>query len=356
MLSKHLGSFVATSPMIPVIGLDRHHVYDRISIRAIFEPLAEGRLGGPWQSGIVQAPKGSGNYVFLVTLDGGRYEDMLYEDGYLRWKSQDQQRLDMPAIQRFIAHDIERNNIHLFIRAAKQRDYVYLGLLEYVDHDREKQNPCEFVWRVMRWELTGADLKRMGLPFQPSLMPVAIQAAPVNLETVLEQERPPKLHAPGGVKTQAVLSDTQGGDEIDWALRDKRNRELGLSGEHLVLKHEKEKLIAAGRQDLADRVEHVALVDSRAGYDIRSFEDNGSEIFIEVKTTSGPKTAAFFISANELRASIRNPDAFRIYRVFGVGRDPRRAGFYVLKGDVTRVLELTPSVYRARPSGEPADE
>ena len=82
----------------------------------------------------------------------------------------------------------------------------------------------------------------------------------------------PKLRAPGGVKTQAVFSDTQGGDEIDWALREKRNRELGLRAE---------------RQDLADRVEHVALVDSRAGYDIRLFEVDGSEIFIEMKTTSG---------------------------------------------------------------------
>jgi len=354
-LSK-FGSPVVASNTIRPDRLELYQAYDRVHIRAVFEPSMAGPLGGAWQSGIIQSPKGSRSYIFCVTLDGGRYEDLLYEDGYLRWKSQDQQRLDMAAIQRFIAHDSERNNIHLFIRAAKQRDYVYLGLLEYVDHDREKQNPCEFVWRVMRWELTGADLKRMGLPFEPALMPVAIQAAPVNLDTVLKQERPPKLHAPGGVKTQAVLSDTQGGDEIDWALRDKRNRDLGLSGEHLVLKHEKEKLIAAGRQDLADRVEHVALVDSRAGYDIRSFEDNGSEIFIEVKTTSGPKTAAFFISANEVRASIRNPNAFRIYRVFGVGRDPRRAGFYVLKGDVTRVLELTPSVYRARPSGEPADE
>lgn len=347
---------MTTAQTASFVRLDRNQLYDRVAIRAVFEPLVVGKLGGPWQSGIIQAPKGSGNYVFLVTLDGGRYEDVLYEGGYLRWKSQDQQRLDMPAIQRFIAHDSERNNIHLFIRAAKQRDYVYLGLLEYVDHDREKQNPCEFVWRVMRWELTGADLKQMGLPFEPALMPVSIQAVPVNLDTALEQERPPRLHAPGGVKTQAVLSDTPGGDEIDWALRDKRNRELGLSGEHLVLKHEREKLAEAGRQDLADRVEHVALVDSRAGYDIRSFEVNGSEIFIEVKTTSGPKTAAFFISANEVRASIRNPDAFRIYRVFGVGRDPKRAGVYVLKGDMTRVLELTPSVYRARPSGEPTDE
>lgn len=338
-----------------VIGIDPKALvlnasYDRISIRKLFSPSATGSLGGPWQSGIVQTPKGSGDYVLLVTLDGGRYDDVLYEDGYLRWKSQDQQRLDMPAIQRFIAHDADRNNIRLFIRSSKQREYAYLGLLEYVEHDLKQQNPCEFVWRVMRWSLTAADLTRMGLPFEPPLMPVAVHAALPSTDAELVKSSPPKLQAPKGVRTQAVLSDTQGADEIDWALRDKRNRELGEYGEALVIRHEKDRLAKAGRQDLADRVEHVALVDSRAGYDIRSFEVDGTEIFIEVKTTAGPKTSAFFISANELRASIRHGDAFRLYRIFGAGQDPERVGFYVLKGDVTNVLELTPTTYRARPT------
>lgn len=329
--------------------LEMHQSYDRLTIRKIFEPSIAGSLGGPWQSGIIQTPKGSGNYIFLVTLQGGRYDDLLYADGYLRWKSQDEQRLDMPAIQRFIAHDAERNNIHLFIRSAKQHEYVYLGLLDYVEHDSRKEKPCEFVWRVMRWDLEPADLSRMGLPFEPPLMPVAIHAELPTPTAILKKVAAPKLHGPAGIRTKAVLSETQGADEIDWAIRDKRNRELGEHGELLVLRHEMERLIAAGREDLSMMVEHVALVDSRAGYDIRSFEVDGSEIFIEVKTTSGPRTAAFFISANEVRASISRPDAFRIYRVFGVGKDPKRVGFYVLKGDVTQILELVPSVYRARP-------
>ncbi len=336
--------------------MDRFHSYDRVQIRAHFEPTLTGKLGGPWQSGIIQTPKGSGNYVFLVTLDGGRYDDLLYEDGYLRWKSQDQQRLDMPAIQRFIAHDAERNNIHIFIRSAKQNEYFYLGLLEYVEHDVEQQNPCEFLWRVMRWDRTAADLTRMGLPFQPPLMPVAVQSPRISSSAKLVREQPPKLKAPVGIRTQAVLSDTQGADEVDWAMRDKRNRELGAIGERLVLQHEEDRLKRAGRPDLAAQIVHVAEQDSAAGYDIRSFEADGTEIFIEVKTTSGPKTSAFFISANEVRTSIRHPEAFRIYRVFGVGKDPKRVGFYVVEGDVTRALELTPSVYRARPAPSLTDD
>lgn len=88
---------MSTFDVISLSRLDRNQAYSRVKLRSIFEPSMEGSLGGPWQSGIIQAPKGSGNYLFLVTLDGGRYDDILYEDGYLRWKSQDQQRLDMPS-------------------------------------------------------------------------------------------------------------------------------------------------------------------------------------------------------------------------------------------------------------------
>ena len=340
-----MASFDATSHF----RLDRRHVYGRTDIRRIFEPSIEGNLGGPWQSGIIQTPKGSGNYAFLVTLDGGRYEDVLYEDGYLRWKSQDQQRLDMPTIQRFIAHDPEQSNIHLFIRSAGQGEYVYFGLLEYIEHDLKKQNPCEFVWRVMRWDLSASDLTRMGLPFSPRLMPVTIQSSlPIAPVKLLEVAPPRRLAKPIGERgTSSPLRQTA--DEVDWALRDERNRSLGDRGEKLVLNHERKKLIEAGRQDLADQIEHVALVDSRAGYDIRSFEVDGSELRIEVKTTAGPKSAAFFISANEVRASVRHPDEFRIYRVFGLRGEEEQAGFYVLKGDVTEVLDLVPSSYRALP-------
>lgn len=294
-------------------------------------------------------PKGSGDYIFLVALESERYEDVLYEDGFLRWKSQDQQRLDMPSIQRFIAHNAERNNIHLFIRAAGQADYIYLGLLEYIEHDLEKQNPCEFVWRVMRWELSGSDLMKMGLPFSPPLMPVTMQSSlPIAPVKLLEVAPPRRLAKPLG---EGVTSSPlkQSSEEVDWALRDERNRSLGDRGEKLVLQHEIAKLVDAGRQDLADQVEHVALVDSRAGYDIRSFEIDGRELRIEVKTTAGPKSAAFFISANEVRASAKYPEEFRIYRVFQIRGKEDQAGFYVLKGDVTEVLDLFPSSYRALP-------
>ena len=60
-------------------------------------------------------------------------------------------------------------------------------------------------------------------------------------------------------------------------------------------------LSAFGRNDLAESVRWVSDLDGDgAGYDIRSFEPDGSERLIEVKTTNGWDRTPFHISRNEL--------------------------------------------------------
>jgi hypothetical protein len=56
-----------------------------------------------------------------------------------------------------------------------------------------------------------------------------------------------------------------------------------------------------------------------ARYDIRSFEEDGTDIFIEVKTTTGPAGAAFSVTANEIQRSIERGAAYRLYRIFQFG-------------------------------------
>ena len=84
---------------------------------------------------------------------------------------------------------------------------------------------------------------------------------------------------------------------------------MGLAGERLVLGLERQRLIADGRPDLAERVVHVAVVEGdAAGYDIRSYEHDGTPRLIEVKTTRGAATAAFFVSPNEIALSRARAD------------------------------------------------
>jgi hypothetical protein len=129
------------------------------------------------------------------------------------------------------------------------------------------------------------------------------------------------------------------------ALRDYRRRKLGAAGEEWVLEHEQLRRI--GRTDLADQVRWVARIDGDgAGYDIRSYRPDGSERFIEVKTTNlGPRTP-FYITRWELEVSRRNPTSYSLYRVHGFTRDPR---LYVLDGSVEERAHLEPKVFLGIP-------
>ena len=83
-----------------------------------------------------------------------------------------------------------------------------------------------------------------------------------------------------------------------------QNRALGSAGERLIFEREIELLTAADRLDLAKKVEWTSQEKGDGtGYDIKSFRLDGSEKFIEVKTTNGSKRTPFYISDNELEFS-----------------------------------------------------
>ena len=67
-----------------------------------------------------------------------------------------------------------------------------------------------------------------------------------------------------------------------------------------------------------------------------------------MKTTGAPKSMAFYVSANEVAVSEREADRYQIYRVFNFGVAPR---MYALAGALSRVCELSATVYRARVAG-----
>lgn len=59
--------------------------------------------------------------------------------------------------------------------------------------------------------------------------------------------------------------------------------EVGDRGESFVLKHEKLRLRKAGKHELARKVEWTSRYAVAKGYDIKSFELDGSPRYIEVK-------------------------------------------------------------------------
>jgi hypothetical protein len=110
----------------------------------------------------------------------------------------------------------------------------------------------------------------------------------------------------------------------DYLAREARNQSLGRAGEEFVVHYERWRLIERGQARLADRVEHTSKVKGDgAGYDVLSYEEDGRERFIEVKTTAYPKETPFYISDGELEFANAHEDDFRLYRVFEFRRLPR---------------------------------
>lgn len=83
--------------------------------------------------------------------------------------------------------------------------------------------------------------------------------------------------------------------------------DAGKLGEKIVKKYEKEKLFRLGKYGLANKVDIISQVDDKIthdgdGYDVISFNEDGEEIYIEVKSsmTTSTNHVKFKISKKEL--------------------------------------------------------
>lgn len=121
----------------------------------------------------------------------------------------------------------------------------------------------------------------------------------------------------------SITSDSSSPSKTDYVLRQKENSRLGDAGEQWVLAYEKNRLLASGRKDLAKKVEWVAQKDDSKGYDILSFDENGDELFIEVKTTNGNVQTPFYLLALEMAVSSSFASKYRLYRVYDFLKAPK---------------------------------
>ena len=135
---------------------------------------------------------------------------------------------------------------------------------------------------------------------------------------------------------------------INYLEREARNQSLGEAGEEFVINFERARLIRAGKESLAEHIEQVsATVGPSAGFDIKSFEENGTDRFIEAKTTKYGKNTPFFVTPNELRFSQSNSSRYYLYRLFRFRESPR---LFALHGRVEDQCILEPSEFIARPA------
>ncbi len=133
---------------------------------------------------------------------------------------------------------------------------------------------------------------------------------------------------------------------VNYLEREARNAALGRLGEEFVVDFERAWLTRLGCDRFVDRVEHVAVTKGDGlGFDVRSFDEDGSDKFIEVKTTAYGKQTPFYVSRNELLVSKASPREYHLYRVFDFRVDPR---LYALRGPIDQACVLEPVQYSAR--------
>lgn len=161
--------------------------------------------------------------------------------------------------------------------------------------------------------------------------------------TALEQPPAPIHRKESGIAEPKIIYNPGG---VNYLEREARNQLLGDAGEQFVINFERARLIRAGRDSLADQIEQISVtIGPSAGYDIRSFEDNGADRFIEAKTTKYGKNTPFFVTPNELRFSQKNSSRYYLYRIFKFRDTPR---LFALQGNLEERCILAPSEYMAR--------
>lgn len=144
------------------------------------------------------------------------------------------------------------------------------------------------------------------------------------------------------IVSQANVSSIKKKKKIDYIKRAKANTLVGSSGEEFAVKFEKWRL--RNNPDLASKVERVSKNDDSLGYDIVSFETDGSPRFLEIKSTLGSIDSMFYISSNELAVADSLGDKYIVLRVAQLGSSPICCE---IRHPFDDKLALTPSTYMA---------
>lgn len=165
-------------------------------------------------------------------------------------------------------------------------------------------------------------------------------------ETEPEMLEPVQIVKPMQFKHKAVkLPIELKGEFIDYVEREKRLKQIGELGEQFIFSQEREKV----KQYHLPRNKKVVWVSrdkgDGLGFDILSYDAEGNEMYIEVKTTLGTEDSSFFISANELEKSELYAENYYLYRVYEFDMKNVQGKYSVRKGSLEDLC-LIPQTYR----------
>lgn len=320
-----------------------NELYSREGVHDIFSPESNFTpQSGTWgMHGIVKVPERENDFVFFVTYGSTQgdhiFDEGISDQGVLSWQSQPAQDFQNNQIQNFINHNDLENNIYLFLREDKKSLYKYFGRLKYISHDNTREKPVYFQWQLKDWD----DLNKPKDDLEN--LNGFLEEQSKKSGKLVESNEKPKSGKKGVGKQNFQQKKTP-----DYAKRDENNRKIGLQGELLVIDYEKKQLTDEGHPELAELIEHTSQIKGDGmGYDIKSYNNDGSIRYIEVKTTRGSINTDFYISPNEVKFSEIYSDSYYLYRLFNLNPKENSAKFIKIEGYICKSYNLKATEYRA---------
>lgn len=325
-------------------------LFEEYTREDVFNIFSDGSIkftkgSGNWgMHGIVKIPKRKNDYVFFVTIGqdklGVEFKEEISNEGILTWQSQKRHDLEHPTIKTFINHDDLVDNIYLFLRSKSNEHFLFRGRLAYHSHDVNSNNPVHFKWRLLDWNKEEKEIQGMLIKENSNGYSIANEEIP-RINKLIETKSPE-------LKDRKNRHSNYNANPVDFITKNKDNHKLGFEGELLVLSYIKNELVKIGRLDLAKKVVHTSFIEGDgAGYDIKAYKEDGSELYIEVKTTKGGINSEFFISPNELAFSDEFSNNYQLIRVYEFDSKLNSGKFYKIEGNLKDKLYLKPTQFRA---------
>lgn len=132
--------------------------------------------------------------------------------------------------------------------------------------------------------------------------------------------------------------------KVNYIELEQANKNVGQTGESIALEYERWRLLQAGKESLADKVEWVSQTQGDGlGFDILSKNTNGTDRYIEVKSTKLTKEAPFYFSALEYDFSKRQRSSFFLYRVFNLKAEPK---LFIANGAYDEFCNIRPTQFK----------
>lgn len=134
--------------------------------------------------------------------------------------------------------------------------------------------------------------------------------------------------------------------KVNYLEREQNNRLLGQQGEELIIKYEQWRLRKAGKSKLAAKVDWVSKnLGDGTGYDILSKNNDGTDRYIEVKTTKLSKETPIYLTRREVSFALIHAQDFYLYRIYNWGGS--NPHFFIKQGAYSNFCKMQAMTFKA---------